>query len=398
MTRPIKVAVLGQYPVQPLRPEGGVETVISVLCREMAQRPEVELRVIACRSGQQNHTSELETGVVTQWLPRKRLGRATFYRGDVRELRRHLRRFRPDIVHAHGTGLYAAAALSGDVPVTVITPHGIVAREAKLATRLPERIRWHLQALWETRVVRRARHIIAISPYVEHELAHQTRATFHLIENPVDDLYFSPADPQPSGCILWIGRIIPRKDPQTAIRAFAAVSHAFPRARLRMVGESSSHPAYARATRELTAQLGSVDSVQFLGQLDRQALINEYQAAQLVLVTSVQETAPVVIAEAMAGGRPVVSTDVGGCGHLVLSGKTGLLAPKGDDVTLARHVGSLLESPNLTLRLSRAARAEAEARFRASLAVDKTLELYRNLLSATPSSGQLRSSAQATKL
>jgi glycosyltransferase involved in cell wall biosynthesis len=378
----MKVAMLGQYPVQPSRPDGGVETVVSLLCKEMARRPEVELHVVSCNSAQQGCPSELEAGVIMHSLQRKRLGRASFYRRDVRGLCECLREFQPDVVHAHGTGLYAAAAVSADYPATVITPHGIVAREARLAMPLQERVGWYLQALWEARVLRRGRRIITISPYVEQELAHLTRATFHPIDNPVDDLYFSLPDPQPTGCILWIGRVIPRKDPQTAIRAFAGVKRAFPRARLRIAGETASFPSYARTTRKLVAQLGLTDSVHFLGQLDRKTVIEELQQAQLLLITSVQETAPVVIAEAMACGRPVVATDVGGCGHLISPGKTGFLAPKGDAVALARHIISLLESPDLTVRLSRAARCEAEARFRASLAVDKTLELYRNLLSA----------------
>jgi glycosyltransferase involved in cell wall biosynthesis len=397
-TQPMKVAILGPYPAQPSRPDGGVETVVRVLCKEMARRPEVELRVFSCAGARKGQTSELEDGLTRCLIPRRRLGRATFYWRDVRALRECLREFRPDLAHAHGAGLYAAAALSGDFPVAVITPHGIVAREARLVTGLRERIGWRLQALWEARVLRRARHIIAISPYVEQELAHLSRARFHLIENPVDDRYFSLGDPAPSGCVLWVGRLIPRKDPQTAIRAFAIVRRAFPRARLRIVGEATSCPAYARATRDLPAQLGLSDSVEFLRHLDQNALINEYEAAQLVLITSVQETAPVVIAEAMAGGRPVVATDAGGCRYLIRSGETGLLAPKGDEVTLARHVSTLLASPDLTFRLSEAARREAQERFGAALAVDRTLDLYRNLLSLTPSSGQFPNSAQATKL
>lgn len=371
---------------------------ITVLCKEMARRPEVGLRVFSCTTESDGHLYEQEAGMTRCSIQRTRLGRATFYWRDVRALHGLLRDFRPDVIHAHGTGLYAAAALSGHFPASVITPHGIVAREAKLAKGLRERVGWYLQALWEARVLRRASHIIAISPYIRRELSHLCRATFHLIENPVDDCYFSLGDVPSSGCLLWIGRLIPRKDPQTAVRAFARVNRAFPHARLRIVGEVSSHAAYARATKDLTSQLGLGDVVQFLGQLDQKALLDELQAAQVVLITSLQETAPVVIAEAMAGGRPVVATDVGGCGHLILLGKTGLLAPRGDEVALAQQIGSLLESPDLTLRLSQAARQEAGTRFRAALAVDKTLELYRDLLSSSPSSGHFRESAQATKL
>ncbi len=382
----MKVAVLGQYPVDRSRPDGGVEAVISVLCREMARRPEVELSVFSCYA-RQGDSTDSEAGIIRHSLPRRRFGRASFYWRDVRALRRHVREFRPDVVHAHGTDLYAATALSDDYPA-VITPHGIVAREAKVVPPR-ERIRWYLQALWEAVVLRRARHLVAISPYVEQELAHLTRATFHPIENPVDDVYFSLADSKPTGIILWAGRLIPRKDPQTAIRAFARTKTAFPHARLRIAGESASYPDYARATKELARNLGLSDSVEFLGQLDQKSLINEYRAAECLLITSLQETAPVVIAEAMACGRPVISTDAGGCAHLIRSGETGWLAPKGDEAALAQHISSLLASPELAVRLSQAARQEAQRRFRASLAVDKTLELYRRLLAATPSSGHL---------
>ena len=397
MTRPMKVAILGQYPVLPSRPDGGVETVISVLCREMARRPEIDLYVLSCVTALGDQSSESEAGFTRCSIPRRRFGRATFYWRDVRALCRRLRGFRPDVVHAHGAGLYAAAALSSGLPA-VITPHGIIAREAELAITLPERIRWNLQAFWEARILRRAKQLVAISPYVEQELAHLSRATFHLIENPVDDLFFSLDEAAPGGCVLWIGRITPRKDPQTALRAFARVIREFPHARLRMVGEDSSYPGYAQATRDLAARLGLGDSVEFSGNLDKQGVINEYQAARLVLITSIQETAPVVIAEAMASGRPVVATDAGGCRYLLRSGESGLLAPKGDHVALAQHINSLFASPDLARRLSAAARRQAQARFRAALAVDKTLELYRNLLSVRPSSGQLRDSAQAMKL
>jgi len=321
-----------------------------------------------------------------------------FYRRDVRALRQFLHQIGPDLVHAHGTGVYAAAALSDDFPVSVITPHGIVAREAELVSGLRERIPWYLQARWEFLVLKRARHLIAISTYVERELAPRSKACFHLIENPVDDGWFSLGDPPRNHRILWVGRMIPRKDPQTAIRAFSDVQRSFPQARLRMVGEVSSDSVYARATQKLVAQLGLGDSVQFLDQLDRKALISEYEAAQLVLMTSLQETAPVVIAEALAGGRPVVATDVGGCSSLIRPGRTGLLAPKGDDVTLAQRVRTLLASPDLTLQMSGTARRDAQARFRAAAAVDRTLALYENLLSLRQSSGQPPKSAQAMKL
>jgi len=372
--------MLGQYPRNPDRVAGGVEAVLAVLCAEMASRPEVELHVLSSLESVGSCCREKRDGFTVHWFPRHRGSRATFYRRDVGGLIRSVRELRPDIVHAHGTGHYAVAAVAGDVPATVVTPHGVIFREARFATRAKERFGWWLQALWERRVLRRARHIIAISPYVERELGGRTRAAFHHVENPVSDAFFAvPAEPQGTH-ILWVGRLIPRKDPWTAVRAFAAVKRACPESELSIAGESDTNRSFARDTRRLAASLGLDGSVHWLGELHRAEMLEQYRTCRLVLLSSLQETAPVVIGEAMAAGRPVVTTAAGGCAHLVKNGETGFVAGVGDAAELAEGIKRLITDDELSERLSGAARLEAWQRFRPSVVVDKTLDLYLDLL------------------
>jgi len=113
--------------------------------------------------------------------------------------------------------------------------------------------------------------------------------------------------------------------------------------------------------------------------LDEAALLAEYRACALLLLSSVQETAPVVIEQALAAGRPVVATAAGGAGTLVENGATGFVVPIGDVEGLARGVNQLLESPALYQQMASEARRQAGRRFKASSVVDQTLELYRQV-------------------
>ena len=91
-----------------------------------------------------------------------------------------------------------------------------------------------------------------------------------------------------------------------------------------------------------------------------------------------------VIAQAMAAGRPVVTTAAGGCGDMVEDGKTGAVVAVGNDVALADAMTRLIADRELSARMSAAARGAAWERFLASTVVDKTLKLYRELVSQTP--------------
>jgi glycosyltransferase involved in cell wall biosynthesis len=108
--------------------------------------------------------------------------------------------------------------------------------------------------------------------------------------------------------------------------------------------------------------------------------VSHYAAADGVVLASEQETASVTIAEAMAMGRPVVATDVGGSATMVADGVTGRIVPPRDPQALAAALGELLADTARSTALGQAGRAVAEARFRLSAVTDATLAVYRSIL------------------
>ena len=238
-------------------------------------------------------------------------------------------------------------------------------------------------ARFERSVIRRAREIIAISPYVLDVFRRRTHARFHLIENPVDGRFFTVTDPPPGrDRLLCVGRVIPRKGILALIEAFAQVARTRLDATLVIAGETETDLVYVERCRERVAALGLADRVRFTGGLAPDAVRTEYAACDLALLASEQETAPVTIAEAMAAGRAVVTTDVGGCAAMVEDGVNGRVVPPRAPAALAAAVLELLAAPEHLREMGQAARTAAERRFRLDAVVEATVNVYGAALAA----------------
>lgn len=385
----MRIAMLGPYPTSlatapdtPALP-GGVDAVVLALVRGLARRPGVQLTLVTAVPGlSAPRQTQSPDGYAVWAVPRSRGGRLTGQRQVVRALLSAIHTVQPDVVHAHIAGIYAHAALRSGLPACV-TLHGIIWREMQQAwatSSWPVRLRWLSDGLVERQVVRQACDLVAISPYVVDEFRAVTQARFHTIENPVDDRFFTVAAPS-SGAdrLLAVGRVIPRKGILGLLRAFALVVQQRPAAQLTIVGELESEPAYVAACRALAAELGVSRHVTFRGGLPPEKVLAEYGGSDLVVLASEQETAPVSIAEAMAAGRPVVATRVGGCAAMVTDGVSGRIAPPRAPEAFAAAVLDLLNDDRARLQMAAAARRTAEERFRLDSIVASTVALYETL-------------------
>ena len=139
-----------------------------------------------------------------------------------------------------------------------------------------------------------------------------------------------------------VGRIHPRKDLGTFVRACAAVSARFPDARFAIVGvaEDPVEIEYQRRVEALIGELGLHDKIKLAGA--RRDVPAVMKAFDVFVLTSRHEGFGRVIAEAMAAARPAVVTDEGAPPELVLPDDCGLVARPQDPDDFARAIGSLL--------------------------------------------------------
>jgi glycosyltransferase involved in cell wall biosynthesis len=186
--------------------------------------------------------------------------------------------------------------------------------------------------------------------------------------------------------ILQVARLDYLKDHATAIRTLAAVLARQPNARLVLVGEGPE----LGVIQDVVRQYNLDKYVRFLGL--RRDVARLLSAADLFLLTSISEGIPLTLIEAMAASLPVVSTNVGGVPEVVESGRTGLLAPRGDDAALADAICTLASHPALRAEMGRLGRARAESLFCEQRMNERYDQLYREMLVRPPlAPGRFRS-------
>lgn len=132
--------------------------------------------------------------------------------------------------------------------------------------------------------------------------------------------------------------------------------------------------AYERELRAEAEHLGVADRVLFAGyRTDVAGLI---AGCDVFCLPSFVEGLPLVVLEAMAQGKPVVATPVGGTPELVRDGETGLLVPPGDSGALQKALARLLSDPTFARRLGEAGRDRVETTFSAASMEAGILRIY----------------------
>jgi len=166
------------------------------------------------------------------------------------------------------------------------------------------------------------------------------------------------------------------KDHATLLRAFAQVGASAPRAHLLCVGDG---PLRGELT-SLARALGLDGRVHFPGTLTPP--FNLHQLFDVSVLCSVSEAFPNSVLEAMAAGRPVVATRVGGVPDAVRDGETGVLVPPGDPQALAAALRAVVDMPGKAASLGGAAQAYARTHYHQSGVIARLSAWYESLATA----------------
>jgi glycosyltransferase involved in cell wall biosynthesis len=293
-----------------------------------------------------------------------------------------IRAFRPHIVHGQGQDRHGLAAVRSGYPA-IVTPHGVLFVESRLLVRHTldpvGALKKHLLDRTERETFQRASDMIIISRYLPDIYGPLLTARVHFIENPIDPAFFElPRAPEP-GRLLFAGTIVPRKQVHDLVAALAQLPE--PALRLRIVGPLSDPGSVARV-RELIANHHLESRVTLTGPITQAELFDEYSRAEALLLASREETAPQVIAQAMACGLPVIAARSGGVPYMVRDRETALLFPAGDAPACAQQIRDLHTSPALRDALARLGRTEAQQRFHPEAVAEQTVAAYRRVLAS----------------
>ena len=258
-------------------------------------------------------------------------------------LRRAARR--ADLVHANWLAGAVIALFAGKPFVVTLHGSGTAGRfsDLGLATRAPRLVRLLLG---------RARAVICCSETLADAIRACGLRNVHAVPYGVHLPNLTDAEHEPP-TVLYAGRLSPEKN----IDVIAEATEGLPRI---IVGEGP--------LRDLVP-----DAIDFVPQAE---LADFYRRAAVVVLASSREGLPNVVLEAMAHGKTVVSTPVGGIPTLIEDGVTGILVPVGDPAALRAALERALADPELRARIGRAARQRVEEQCSWKRVTERTLAIY----------------------
>ncbi|MFC0250854.1 glycosyltransferase family 4 protein [Massilia consociata] len=176
------------------------------------------------------------------------------------------------------------------------------------------------------------------------------------------------------GRILFLGQVEPRKGIYELVEALAQLKDEFPHAELAIGGQGELEQVRRRA-----AELGVADRIVMLGWVKAEQKQEELARAAIFCLPSHAEGLPMAMLEAMAAGKAVVVSGVGGIPDAVMDGDNGLMIEPGDASALAAALGKLLRDDGERQRLGARARATIEQRFESGVVIGQISAVYAQL-------------------
>jgi glycogen(starch) synthase len=299
-----------------------------------------------------------------------------------REMLRLLGELRPDVLHVQCVSCNAAYALAAQramgLPL-VVTLQGELTMDA---TRLFQRAAWAKRTLRQSLTAADAITACSGQTLAEAEawfgepFGERGRVVYNGIS--VGDADAEPFE-HPRPYVLAIGRHVAQKGFDVLLRAMAALvaDPAFGHD-LILAGEGAEHGAL----RALADQLGLGGRVVFPGRVDHAAAMRLFAGCSFFVLPSRHEPFGIVNLEAMAAGKALVATRVGGVPEIVTDGGNGLLVPGEDAAALAAAIGRLAADGNFRERLGQNGKARA-AEFTWPATADQYVQVYETVLAAS---------------
>jgi glycosyltransferase involved in cell wall biosynthesis len=289
--------------------------------------------------------------------------------GEIRDL---IRRFQPDLIHAHTFKAGFLGRLAGrlfGIP-SIYTVHAwlygtpAVSRLCSALSGPCERLAAH----WCERIITVSQ--AGARVIRKHEIGSPKKLV--TIHNGIPDCReraLAHAD-RPL-VITMVSRFIEGKEQELLLRAFASIASG---ARLRLVGDGPTRQSAER----LAQKLGIESKVEFMGNRDDVPWL--LAESNIFVLASKSEMLPISILEAMRAGLPVIASDVGGVNEAVAHGETGLLVRSGDVSALMQALTQLASDSALRTRMGRAGRQRFTENFLSSCMEERTRSLYREVL------------------
>jgi glycosyltransferase involved in cell wall biosynthesis len=340
----VKIAIVSPFPESGRLPHGGVQTVVDKLVRYLVSQG-CECHVIAVNSSGAG-IERISTNLVVHRLAKSSIpGALNFWTTTAWRIRRLLKQLAPDITHVHGAAIWAAVAPEP----ALLTIHGFPEREIALrAPTLGTILRPWLRFLEESALTK-VRNLILINPYVRLIRRISPKHRVWEIPNPIDPLFFEhthvPSRPvYQERRLVWVGNGSRAKNFGFLVDLVDALVSLNVDVHVDVLGINGDERfQYAVDCFRKLDRRQLRPRFALLGKRPPAFVRDRMDASHALILTSLQETAPCVVSEALARGLGVIGPKAFGLPYMLPDSEIALLfAPESTATSIAPDLAEFL--------------------------------------------------------
>jgi glycosyltransferase involved in cell wall biosynthesis len=293
----------------------------------------------------------------------------------------YIKIFKPHVIHFQGTHpiFCLASIICQQKIVTIVTIHGYLRKESEILPRgfFHDKV----SVLFEKKVIENNNFVIVVSPFIkqiiDEENIRKNKIELQYIPNGIDptisDLVLESV--ALSKYVIFLGNLNQIKGVEYLIKAMELINLNKIDIILNIVGTGPDE----QRLKKMVNDLGLDERVKFLGP---KYGVQKYQLllmSQIVVIPSIWESFPIVMLEALALGKPIIASNVGGIPYIIEDGKNGYLVDVGDFEGIANRIVLLMNDEQSRMDISEN-NLELAKKYSWEIIVLKTYDFYINAL------------------
>lgn len=381
--------MLGKFPVYSFANELGInqkeEKRITSwnenLGAELSKIDKIDFHFISSTRAIKKTTTIIRNGLkITFIATPPKANTLTFYRYLIWRSNKIITEEKPDIVHGIGTE-HIWGYIASKYKNNIITIHGVMQEIIKKNSPSFFSFRSYFAHL-EKKILKKSRNLIVINPYVKENLLLNTKSKLFFVENAISPIFRKEkAEPAKSSTILFIGDFVPLKNVLDLLKALSKTySCGVKQFTLHIVGNIVDTKYKRKIDEYLKERSYLKERINISEFLLPNELADEISESAFLVLCSNQETAPMVIAESMSMGLPVIATNVGGIKYMIKDKSNGFIVEPGNIEQLSNSIVQLIQNPQLRKVMGQKAREDAFNRYDPQKIALKTYDVYKEIL------------------
>lgn len=372
--------VIPDFPVDTDDIKGGVNSALLNLLTGFSNS-DITIRVVSFNRGiQKEILISFSPNIDIYFIPEGKLPHVfNFIFKGTAVIKKHIRQFDPSIIQYAMSGYILLTKIFGLLrKVPIVTIHGLPFLEAKQKINIKEKLVYYTNGIIELLFC--PANVIHVSNYSSFKYKSKKKYKTAIIENAVSPDYFTiPFKTNTSNKLLYAGSIEARKNILFILKTLKALIDKGLSISLEVVGGFTDE-VYKREVLTFIKNNNLEQFINLYGWLPQEKFKQVLAKSDILIVSSKQETMPMVIAEAMSAGKVVVSSSTGGIPEMIRDGEDGFLF----DTSAIENATTILErlynNNPLIHQIQTSARKKALKIYHCDKVAVKTITFYHTLL------------------